>query len=584
MAAHPHGNEEKGAPANDAPPLLDSIAARLLRIIFGSYFVVTVIVTAIQLTAEYRHTEDRLGREIDAMQQTFGPGIADAMWRYNDDTLRGILSGMKELPVVVGIKVENDSGEIVRAVGDVSDRVGHRLTADAGGNLSAAPEQDGLFGKTFSRAFPIMYKNGPDPAQKIGSWTVYSNQRIVVKQVEYGFFLILVNSVIKTLALWFIFFFVVRHWLGKPLRQLIDFVGQLNIHNLGDNVFVLKDRGRHELHVLASKLNEMVYNLKTAVAEKVALNAELQERQTRIEMLNESLELRVAERTADLVRDRQQLAKANESLEKANQNLADALATLSRAHEELGRSERLAALGSLVAGIAHELNTPIGNSLTVASTLAESTRDFATNFSTGLKKSTVERFIEETLQASDLLTRNIVRSANLVTSFKQVAVDQTSSQRRRFDLAEVIAENIGALSPMISKTAHQVEQAIPKGIKLDSYPGPLGQVLMNLVNNAILHGFEGRDHGMIAIAAQMAGDDAVTLRVSDNGRGIAPEHLHRIFDPFFTTKLGTGGCGLGLSISHNIITSVLGGKVQVESSMAAGTTFTLVLPLVAPHA
>jgi signal transduction histidine kinase len=570
-----------GAP-DSAAASIDSIATRLLRIIFGSYFFVTLAVTAVQLTAEYRHTEDRVGREIDAMQQTFGPGIADAMWRYNDDTLRGILSGMKELPVVVGIKVENDSGDIVRAVGEVSDNGGRRLHADATGQLIPVTGQDGLFGKTFSRVFPIVYKNDAGELQKIGDWTVFSNQRIVVKQVEYGFFLILVNSVIKTFALWFIFLYVVRRWLGKPLRQLIDFVGQLNIDNLGENVFVLKDRGRHELHVLAGKLNEMVLKLRTSVAEKVALNAELQSKQFKIQMLNESLELRVCERTADLVKDRQQLAKANADLEKANADLATALSTLNRAHEELGRSERLAALGSLVAGIAHELNTPIGNSLTVASTLAESTREFAAGFATGLKKSTVERFIEDTLQASDLLTRNIVRSANLVTSFKQVAVDQTSAQRRLFDLAAVIDENIKALSPMIGKTAFLVEQALPKGIKLDSYPGPLGQVLMNLVNNAILHGFEGREHGVIAISARLVDGATVELRLSDDGIGIALEHLHRIFDPFFTTKLGTGGCGLGLSISHNIITSVLGGTVKVESNMACGTTFTMLLPLVAP--
>jgi signal transduction histidine kinase len=584
MTGHGAPDGEAAAPVSEAPPLLDSIATRLLRIIFGSYFVVTLVVTAIQLTAEYRHTEDRLVREIDAMQQTFGPGIADAMWRYNDDTLRGILSGMKELPVVVGIKVENDSAEIVRAVGTVNDRSGRRLQADAAGQLTQVDAQDSLFGKTFSRVFPIMHKEGAGKPEQIGTWTVYSNQRIVVKQVEYGFFLILVNSVIKTLALWFIFLFVVQRWLGRPLRQLIGFVSKLNIHNLGDTVFALKDGGRHELHVLANKLNEMIAKLRGAVAEKEALNAALQAEQTKIALLNESLELRVAERTADLIKDRQQLAKANKDLEQANRQLAEAIETINRAHDELGRSERLAALGSLVAGIAHELNTPIGNSLTVASTLAESTQEFAASFSGGVKRSTVERFIDETLLASDLLTRNIVRSANLVTSFKQVAVDQTSSQRRLFDLAAVVSENIKALSPMIRKTPYVVKQDIPPDIKLDSYPGPLGQVLMNLVNNAILHGFELRAHGVINIAARLMGDCALELRVSDDGKGVAPEHLHRIFDPFFTTKLGTGGCGLGLSITHNIVTSVLGGKVQVDSTLGCGTTFTLHLPLVAPLA
>lgn len=586
LMGEPAQSDPKTQPAaQDAelrPLLIDSIAARLLRIIFACYFLVTVVVTTIQLAAEYKHTQEGVLREIDAMQQTFGPGIADAMWRYNDDILRGILGGMRALPVVEGVKVENDSGEIVDAVGAVSDRKGRQLQADGAGRMVEVRRSDGLLEKTFSREFPILFKGESGTVQKIGSWTVYSNQRIVVKQVQYGFLLILVNSVIKTIALWFIFFYVVQRFLGRPLRQLSDFVGELNIDNLGDSVFVLKDRGRHELHVLAKKLNEMSANLRASVAEKVMLNAKLQAEQEKIIKLNESLELRVSERTADLARDRQQLAETNRDLATANRDLASALETLNRAHEELGRSERLAALGSLVAGIAHELNTPIGNSLTAASTLAERTEAFATKFASGLTRSAVERFINDTSQAADLLTRNIVRSANLVTSFKQVAVDQTSSQRRKFDLGEVIAENVGALSPTISKTGHLVDQNVPAGIRMDSYPGPFGQVLMNLINNAILHGLEGRTGGTISITAAPAEEGWVEVRVSDNGIGIPADYLHRIFDPFFTTKLGTGGCGLGLSISHNIVTGVLGGKVQVESVPGAGTCFTLSLPLSAP--
>lgn len=567
----------KDTPASNyaLSPRIDSIAGRLLRIIFGCYFVVTILVTSIQLTAEYKHTEDRLVQEIQAMQHTFGPGIANAMWRFNDDILRGILSGMKALPIVVGIKVEDEQGKIVRAVGTISDSSDQKLTADEDGHLTPQSGKDGLFDKMFSRDFAIVFTDEAGKPIHIGKWTVYSSQRIVVDQVEYGFFLILINSIIKTLALWFIFLFVVRRWLGKPLRELINFVGQLNINNLDVSFFALKDKGHHELHVLTDKLNEMTVNLRTAVAEKNALYDRLQADQTKIRQLNESLEVRVAERTADLIKDRQQLAKTNQELE-------NALNTLSRAHEELARSEKLAALGSMVAGVAHELNTPIGISLTVASTLAENTQVFATNFLDGLKRSTVERFVNSTIEASDLLMRNIIRAADLVNSFKQIAVDQTSSQRRSFELAQIISENIIALSPVFRKTAFVITQSIPQHIVMDSYPGPLGLVLINLVNNAVLHGFEGRAHGNINISAVTAGDGWVELRISDDGIGIRPEHLNRIYDPFFTTKLGAGGSGLGLNITHNIVVSVLGGKIQVESKLNAGTTFTIMLPLVAP--
>jgi len=569
-------NNPRDITRDNTPPLIDSIAARLLRIIFSCYFVVTVVVTALQLGAEYTHTRNRVEKELAAMQQTFGPGIADAMWRFNDDILRGILSGMAEMPAVVGVKVIDERGALVRAVGTVADADGTRKRADAEGRLATATAGDGFFEEMFSRDFPVVFVNEKGESKNIGTWTVYSNQRVIVRQVEHGFVLILVNSVIKTLALWFIFLLVVRRWLGRPLRQFSDFVGRINLDNLGDPI-VLQDRGRNELHLLAAKLNEMTANIRTGIAEKADLVARLQDEQAKIRLLNESLEQRVAERTMELEHDRQQLATTNAQL-------AQALDTVQRAQEELARNEKLTALGSMVAGVAHELNTPIGNSLMAASTLNDNVHKFAASFSSGLKRSEVDRFIQEASSVSELLTRNIIRAADLVTSFKQIAVDQTSSQRRNFDLARVVRENIDALMPTLRKTPYTVAQHIEAGLSMDSYPGPLGQVLINLINNAVIHGFHERGSGAVTIEGRGGRDGWVELVVSDNGAGIAPDILNRIYDPFFTTKLGAGSTGLGLNITHNIVTGLLGGQIQVESAPGHGTRFIISVPRVAPQA
>jgi PAS domain S-box-containing protein len=284
--------------------------------------------------------------------------------------------------------------------------------------------------------------------------------------------------------------------------------------------------------------------------------------------LNANLEHHVAERT--------------EELQKANKELAAALSTLNLAQEELVRSEKLAALGSLVAGIAHELNTPIGNSLMVASTLVDRTRAFSESYANGLKRSTLESYIDDSAKAGDILVRNLYRAADLVTSFKQVAVDQTSSQRREFSLAEVTSEIILTLSPTLKKAAVNVRQDIPAAIRMDSYPGPLGQIVNNLVNNAVLHGLEGRNNGTISIEARAVADGWIELTIKDNGIGIPPANLNRIFDPFFTTKLGAGGSGLGLNITHNLVTSLLGGRIHVQSEVGVGTSFVISLPTTAP--
>lgn len=284
-----------------------SIAGRLFRIIFGSYIAFTLVVTSIQLVAEYRHTENRVNEEIQALRQTFGPGIADAMWRFQDGVLRGILVGMKELPILVGVKVEDESGRLVHAVGTVMDKDGHKMGADPASRLSGFTAYEGMFSKMYVQEFPAVYTDERGQQRKIGTWTVYSNQRVIVNQVQFGFFLIALSAIIKTVVLWFIFLFVVQRWLGTPLTQLSDFVRELNIDNLGERVFVLKDRTRHELHFLADALNNMAHKLRQSIGQNATLYQELQREQTALRELNETLEQRVSERTAELQRVNLQL-------------------------------------------------------------------------------------------------------------------------------------------------------------------------------------------------------------------------------------------------------------------------------------
>ncbi len=290
------------------------------------------------------------------------------------------------------------------------------------------------------------------------------------------------------------------------------------------------------------------------------------------------LEELVAERTTELSTTKARTEASNLALSVANQELARALNNLSATQEELVRRDKLAALGALVAGVAHELNTPIGNSLVVASTLAEHARTFSGSYAQGLTRAMVENFIADATTAGDMLVHSLQRAASLVSSFKQVAVEQTSAQRCQFSLAESVRD-IESLSkkPGFTLRCHMADD-----IRIDSYPGPLNDVLLNLVNNAMIHGYAERDHGTVTISAQTASKGWIELRVEDSGSGIVPANLARIYDPFFTTKLGTGRSGLGLYITHNIVTGILGGRIEVSSEVGRGSTFTVSLPVVAP--
>jgi PAS domain S-box-containing protein len=290
-----------------------------------------------------------------------------------------------------------------------------------------------------------------------------------------------------------------------------------------------------------------------------------------LQEINQTLEQRVEERTAALTR--------------SNQELIEAMQTLQHTQDELLRSEKLAALGAMVAGIAHELNTPIGNSLMAASTLQDHSKTLAAEVSAGaVRRSTLDRFIEQNQTATNILTRNLYRASELISSFKQVAVDQTSEQRRSFRLMDLVGEILLTLQPTLKKTPFKVVLDVPEPLYLESYPGPLGQILVNLINNSIAHGFEGREQGTISISARPVDSGWIELLFSDDGKGIAAENLQRIFDPFFTTRLGQGGSGLGLNITHNLVTGILGGSLSVRSEPGQGASFILRLPVVAPGA
>lgn len=249
---------------------------------------------------------------------------------------------------------------------------------------------------------------------------------------------------------------------------------------------------------------------------------------------------------------------------------------------ELVQKEKLAALGSLVAGVSHELNTPIGNGLTVASSIAENTVEFEKLVKNGLTKAQLDTFISDTKEGSQLIVNSLRRAADLVASFKQVAVDRTSEQRREFTLASVLYEIKMLMRNTLKNSPISLEIYHGTDIRMQSYPGPLEQVLSNLINNALVHAFEGRETGRIVIRTSELGD-AARIEVEDDGNGIDEMHLKRIFEPFFTTKLGSGGSGLGLHIVHNLLIGTLGGTIDVTADIGRGTKFILRLPLIAPH-
>jgi len=219
----------------------------------------------------------------------------------------------------------------------------------------------------------------------------------------------------------------------------------------------------------------------------------------------------------------------------------------------------------------------------VATTLTDQTYTLKKQFESGMKRSELEKYINDSSSGLAILERNLGRATELIQNFRSVAVDQTSTRRRQFNLAKVVDETLATMHHTLKKTPYVLRVEIDPDLEMDSFPGPLEQTLINLVNNALLHAFEDRDHGSISLFGKAIERDFIRLSVSDDGCGVSPADLRRIFDPFFTTKLGKGGSGLGLHIVRNIVEDVLGGQIKAESEPGKGLIITIDLPRNAPE-
>ena len=283
------------------------------------------------------------------------------------------------------------------------------------------------------------------------------------------------------------------------------------------------------------------------------------------------------------IRDVTEREKSRLELEQARHDAEEALARQKVMQDELVQAEKMVALGSLVAGVAHEINTPVGVTLSSATHLEAETRKAESLYQAGdLTEDDLLDFFVTARQASQMMTINSQRAADLIQSFKQVAVDQTGGERRSFDLAVYLDEILLSLRPTLKKTQVAVMVECPEAITVDGMPGALSQVMTNLIMNSLNHAFDATQSGHIVIAAKQAGD-WVEISYRDDGKGIPPALHGKVFEPFFTTKRGAGGSGLGLHLVYNIVNQTLKGSIQLASTPGQGVQFTIRFPRVLPE-
>ncbi|HYD79754.1 MAG TPA: HAMP domain-containing sensor histidine kinase [Paucimonas sp.] len=340
----------------------------------------------------------------------------------------------------------------------------------------------------------------------------------------------------------FVLLSVLGYWLTRNLWKFVE--GSRAIAD-GRYDLKLQQTGRDEVAELARNFNHMGEAIENKIGELHASERKYRE-------LNEQLETRVEQRTQEL----------------------------QQAMAQIVESEKLASLGRIVAGVAHELNTPIGNIVLTSSAAGENLKRLTEVVqSKNVSRSVLVQAVQELDNANRLVARSAQRAAELIESFKRVAVDQSSMRRRVFDLHQIIEDIVHTLGTILRHAKVAVEIAIPDGIEMDSYPAHLEQIFNNLILNSIKHGFEGRDGGHITISARRMEND-IEIVYRDDGCGIAPDLHRKVFEPFYTSKLAQGGSGLGMFIVHNLTYGALKGKLDLDSDVGQGLKITLHFPSV----
>ena len=294
---------------------------------------------------------------------------------------------------------------------------------------------------------------------------------------------------------------------------------------------------------------------------------------------HDSLERKVEERTRELMAANEELRALNEEMIAMNEDLVHTNESLQTMQKHLVQSEKMAALGSLVAGVAHEINTPVGVGVTAASHLSNITEQFLSScVNCAPERQELKEYLEDIQEAASIIQKNLERAGRLIKSFKQVSVDQSSESRRTFKVREYLDEILLSLHPQLRKSSHTVVVECDPEISISSYPGAMAQIITNLLMNSLAHAYEADAAGKIRIEVKKQ-ENMLELRYSDDGKGMDRDVLSKIFEPFFTTRRGTGGTGLGLYMVYNIVDRQLGGSIECQSEPGRGTQFAVKFPV-----
>jgi signal transduction histidine kinase len=555
------------------------------------------MVTAIQIGAEYFDTKRALLAELENQQSTFSGSLTRSLWEFNNPQIDTIADGLISIPAIAGVLIRDDSGNVVVQLGETIsvDELPEQV-ADG----YTLQEQNGIFGYFNTLIFEFS-----GHSTRVGDVTLFSTRDIAIDRIKLSLAFIVGNAIIKSTFLLILFSLAFNRMLNRPLNDLTRQIRSFRLDNLEASRVRLHDQHNNELVLIEQAYNQLIDNIEEYQDDLERTQHKLKLANRQLDEQNAILEQEVARKTSrlsqvmlDLEQRKNELEMRQEKLEReisqrrtmektlrdSNQRLEASLQHLKETQQQLVESEKMASLGGLVAGITHDVNTPIGISVTATSFMQEKLEELAQALeSKQLTQPQLKKFISEGQESLGLLDNNLQRASELISSFKQVAVDQASDAIRDINLKRYVEDLIQSLQPQLKKTQHQIHIECPADLHIRCPAGAISQIFTNLIMNSLLHGFDGINSGnmWINVTTEHDGEqDLLRIRYSDDGIGIDEQKLNHLFDPFFTTKRDQGGSGLGTHIVRNLVTQTLKGDINAYSEPGNGLTYEFTFPVI----
>ncbi|MGM0630384.1 MAG: sensor histidine kinase [Pseudomonadota bacterium] len=571
---------------------IKSISSSLLTRVLSVYFVLTLIVTAVQIGAEYFDTKRVLIAELQNQQSTFNGSLTRSLWEFNSNQIDTIADGLISIPAIAGVLIRDDAGNILVQLGETTEMSD---LPDDNSEGMLLPEREGIFGYYDSLIFEFS-----GHSTKVGDVSLFSTRDIAIDRIKVSLGFIIGNAIIKSTFLIVLFTIAFNRMLSRPLSDLTQQIKGFRLDNLERSRIRLNDQHNNELVLVEQAYNQLLDNIEEYQSDLDRTQKKLKAANRQLDEQNAILEQEVARKTSrlsqvmlDLEQRKNELEMRQDKLERevgqrraientlrqSNQRLESSLNHLRETQQQLIESEKMASLGGLVAGITHDVNTPIGISVTASSYLREKLDTLDQSLlNKELTQAQLKKFIEEGRESLNLLDNNLHRASDLISSFKQVAVDQASDAIRDINLKSYIEDLVQSLQPHLKKTNHQVQLECADDIFIRCPAGALSQIFTNLILNSLRHAFDGIENGVMTISIKLDGE-TLQVQYSDTGNGLSQEQLNRLFDPFFTTKRDQGGSGLGTHIVRNLVTQTLSGEIRAESEPGEGLSYFFSFPV-----